>query len=112
MPRRRRIDATTDQTCAIPPSTNSSIPVTKLLSSDARNTAAFAISSELPIRPIGTPAARFALNCPTSFLGRGQTAEDRRIDRARTEDIDPDLADLQVDVQVRANERTAALLAL
>src|ERR1700693_4972311 len=43
-----------DQTCALPPSTNSSIPVTKLESSDARNNAALAISSGCPMRPIGT----------------------------------------------------------
>jgi hypothetical protein len=50
------------QICAIPPSTKSSMPVTKLLSSDARNTAALAISSELPNRPIGTAAMRPCLN--------------------------------------------------
>src|SRR5260370_38630402 len=43
-----------DQTCALPPSTNSSIPVTKLESSDARNNAVLAISSGSPMRPIGT----------------------------------------------------------
>ncbi len=42
-----------DQICALPPSTNSSIPVTKLESSDARNNATFATSSGSPIRPIG-----------------------------------------------------------
>src|ERR1700686_3550899 len=51
------------QICAKPPSTNSSIPVTKLLSSEARNTTAFAISSGCPNRPIGTVAIMAALNC-------------------------------------------------
>jgi hypothetical protein len=43
-----------DQICALPPSTNSSIPVTKLAPSDARNKAALATSSGSPMRPIGT----------------------------------------------------------
>src|SRR6516225_8963741 len=38
---------------AVPPSTGKSIPVMKLLSSEARNTAADAISSAVPSRPIG-----------------------------------------------------------
>jgi hypothetical protein len=37
--------------------------VMKLLSSEARNVAAFAISSGLPIRPIGTLATRLAFTC-------------------------------------------------
>ncbi len=41
------------------------MPVTKLLSSEARNKASLAISSEVPIRPIGTAAARPALTCST-----------------------------------------------
>jgi hypothetical protein len=39
--------------CAVPPSTNSSMPVTKLESSDARKSAAVAISRGWPMRPIG-----------------------------------------------------------
>ena len=42
------------QIWAAPPSTNSSVPVTKVLSSEARKTAALAISSGVPNRPIGT----------------------------------------------------------
>ena len=41
------------QICAVPPSTNNSIPVTKLESSEARKSAAVAISWGWPIRPIG-----------------------------------------------------------
>src|SRR6202012_3003496 len=41
------------QTCACPPSANSSAPVTKLESSDQRNSAAPAMSSALATRPIG-----------------------------------------------------------
>ena len=42
-------------TCATPPSTNNSVPVTWLPSSDARNSAAFAISSGVPNLPSGIP---------------------------------------------------------
>jgi hypothetical protein len=50
-----------DQICALPPSTKSSMPVTKLESSEARNSAALAISSGSPIRPIGTVDAILAI---------------------------------------------------
>src|SRR5258708_4199014 len=46
----------------MPPSTNSSVALTKLLSSEARNTAALATSSTRPTRPSGTRLPR----CPTS----------------------------------------------
>jgi hypothetical protein len=39
--------------CAVPPSTNSSMPVTKLESPEARKSAAVAISRGWPMRPIG-----------------------------------------------------------
>ena len=100
------------QTCAIPPSTNSSTPVTKLLSSEARNTATLAISSASPIRPIGTCDARPALICSSSpgELARPSTPG---------VSIGPGLSTLtrilrsfRSTVQVRANERTAALVAL
>src|SRR5712664_3124400 len=42
------------QTCALPPSANSSIPVTKLESSEPRKSATLAISSGAAMRPIGT----------------------------------------------------------
>src|SRR5882724_5603411 len=52
--RREQIDLNAfAQICALPPSTNSSMPVTKLESSEARNSAALAISSGEPMRPIG-----------------------------------------------------------
>src|SRR5882757_1825618 len=41
------------QICARPPSTNSSMPVMKLESSEARNSAALGTSSGSPMRPIG-----------------------------------------------------------
>jgi len=41
-------------TWAIPPSTNSSMPVMKELSLEARNTTALATSSGVPNRPMGT----------------------------------------------------------
>src|SRR5262249_60690922 len=45
----------------IPPSTANAAPVTKLAASEARNTAAAAISLGLPKRPIGYFASRLAL---------------------------------------------------
>ena len=51
------------QVWAMPPSTKSSAPLTKLLSSDARKTAAAAISSGLPIRPSGVWAAKRSVSC-------------------------------------------------
>jgi hypothetical protein len=48
------LEKSLDQTCAAPPSTNSSLPVTKADSSEARNNAAFAISSTSAILPSGT----------------------------------------------------------
>lgn len=45
-------------TWAAPPSTNNSVPVMKLLSSEARNTRALPISSGVPRRPRGTVVAR------------------------------------------------------
>ena len=53
--------------CAIPPSTNNSIPVIKLLSSDARNETTFATSSGVPIRPNGTLDIILVLTCSVSF---------------------------------------------
>src|ERR1700722_13970725 len=53
--------AALDQICALPPSTKSSIPVTKLESSDARKRAALAISSDSPMRPIGMVDAIHAI---------------------------------------------------
>src|SRR5580700_1693011 len=50
-----------DQTCARPPSTNSSMPVTKLESSDAKKSAALAISAGSAMRPIGIVDAIFAM---------------------------------------------------
>src|SRR5260370_6608415 len=41
---------TLNQTCARPPSTNTSLPVIKLLSSEARNNATAAVSAGFPTR--------------------------------------------------------------
>jgi hypothetical protein len=58
------------QIWAIPPSTNSSMPVMKLLSSEARKRTAEASSSGEPILPNGMEAAISALNCAScSFDG-------------------------------------------
>ena len=57
-PDRTRIatSLTSSQTWAEPPSANSSLPVTKLLSSEARKSAARAISVVVPSRPSGVSA--------------------------------------------------------
>src|ERR1700720_2158248 len=91
---------------------NSSVPVTKVLSSEARKTAALAISSGVPKRPIGTLLTILANICwPAGpdcasrsyagvLIGPGLSAF-TRIFRS-----------FKSIVQVRANDRTAALVAL
>src|SRR6202007_1751900 len=94
-----------DQTCPLPPSTNSSMPVTKLESSEARNSTAFAISSGSPMRPIGmvdTIRAMASAGCPSIAgvsVGPGLITFERICRSLRSE------------VQVRTKERTAALVA-
>src|SRR5437870_13796696 len=83
------------QICAAPPSTNSSVPVTKLLSSEARKTAARAISSGVPKRPSTTLAIRLALSCSPT-LGLRQAIHDRRVDRSWTDSVHADLSFLQI----------------
>src|SRR6202451_4230349 len=93
------------QTCALPPSTNSSIPVTKLESSDARYSAALATSSGFPMRPIGmvdTIRAITSADCRLASgvsIGPGLTTFERIRRSFRSV------------VQVRAKDRIAALLA-
>src|SRR5260370_11711275 len=94
-----------DQTWALPPSTNSSIPVTKLESSDARNNATFATSSGSPMRPIGTVDTICAITSAdcrlTSVVLIGPVLTTfERLRRA-----------FRSVVQVRTNDRIAALLA-
>src|ERR1700690_54834 len=93
------------QTCAVPPSTNSSMPVTKLESSEARNTATLAISSALPMRPIGMLATIWAMACFGSGAKIGVSIVPGLITLARI------LRSLSSSVQVRTKERMAALLA-
>src|SRR4029077_4325694 len=101
----------TPQTWAKPPSTNNSTPVIKLLSSDARNTAAFAISSGLPSRPSGTVLLMlFKRSCPVGELPKSS--------RSPSVSIGPGLIAftrmcraLRSVVHVRANERMAAFVA-
>src|SRR6202041_3705311 len=88
------------------------MPVTKVLSSEARKTAALAISSGVPNRPIGTRFTMLSSIClPTGpdcarrsyagvLIGPGLTAF-TRIFRS-----------FKSIVHVRANDRTAALVAL
>src|SRR6202046_1542321 len=94
-----------DQIWALPPSTNSSMPVTKLESSDARNNATFATSSGSPMRPIGTVDTIRAItsgDCRLAsgvLIGPGLTTFERIRRSFRSV------------VQVRTKERIAALLA-
>src|SRR5580693_10619810 len=94
-----------DQICALPPSTNSSIPVTKLESSDARNNATLATSSGSPMRPIGivdTIRAMTSADCRLArgvLIGPGLTTFERIRRSFRSV------------VQVLTKERIAALLA-
>src|SRR5262249_1970645 len=102
----------TDYTCANPPSTNSSVPVMKVLSSEARNTTAFAMSSGVPSLPSGMLLESIFKYCspdpleavrslsPGVSIGPGLTAFTRM--RRSFKSV----------VHVRANERTAALVAL
>src|ERR1700722_713948 len=91
--------------CPLPPSTKSSIPVTKLESSEARNSAALAISSGSPTRPIGmvdTIRAMASAGCPSIAgvsVGPGLITFER-IWRS-----------LRSNVQVRTKERSAAFVA-
>ena len=82
------------------------MPVTKLESSEARNTAALATSSGSPMRPIGIVARSLAMDSgvcrPTSsgvLIGPGL----RTLDRMRRS--------FSSMVQVRTRLRTAALVA-
>ena len=56
------------QICAIPPSTQSSMPVTKLLSFDARKETALAISSGLPNLPRGMALKYVVINFSASCM--------------------------------------------
>src|SRR3984957_10009730 len=93
------------QTCAVPPSTNNSMPVTKLESSEARNTATLAISSALPMRPIGILATIWAMACFGSGAKIGVSIVPGLMTLARI------LRFLSSNVQVRTKDRIAALLA-
>src|SRR3984893_19067297 len=93
------------QIWALPPSTNRSIPVTKLESSEARNNATLATSSGSPMRPIGmvdTIRAITSADCRLArdvLIGPGLTTFERMRRSFRSV------------VQVRTKERMAALLA-
>src|SRR6516164_8056364 len=80
----------------MPPSTNSSIPVMKLLSSEARNTAAFATSSGVPIRPSGTEAMTFAFISSICSRVPPGLVEARRFGRTGADGVHADLAMPQV----------------
>src|SRR5271170_1685145 len=95
------------QIAADPPSTNNSVPATKLESSDSRNNAALATSSAVPRRPNGTSDFRkfftssFAnTSSPGVWIGPGL--------RTLTRMCRP----FSSEVQLRAKERIAALVAL
>src|SRR5712664_607178 len=101
----RKVSRPFGQIWALPPSTNSSMPVTKLESSEARNNPTLATSSGSPMRPIGTVDTICAItsaDCrPASgvLIGPGRTMFERIRRFFRSV------------VQVRTKERMAALLA-
>src|SRR5580658_5966860 len=100
------------QIAVMPPSTGRSTPAMKLASSDARNKAVDAISSGWPSRPNGTAAANWERAWSAASL----------VDACCSKigvSIGPGLIALtrtrrsfNSAVQVRTNERTAALVAL
>src|SRR5258705_821588 len=94
-----------DHTWALPPSTNSSVPVTKLESSEARYSTAFAISSGSPIRPIGiVDTIRSMISAGWSVTGAVPTGPGlTTFDRMRRS--------LSSTVHVRTNDRKAAFVA-
>ena len=100
------------QIWAAPPSTNSSVPVTKVLSSEARKTAALAISSG-----VAEAAHRDAVHDALQHLLAGRPGLRQSVKAGVL--IGPGLIaftrifrSFRSIVQVRANERTAALVAL
>src|SRR6185437_1159681 len=97
-------------TWLMPPSTTNSMPAMKLLSADARNSAALATSSGRPIRPTGITSARC---CRKSAARSPANLAKPWVS------VGPGLSALTLmprsfnsTVRVRASDRTAALLAL
>src|SRR5271155_6021768 len=104
--------ASAGQTCAIPPSTARSTPVMKLLSEQAKKRAVDAISSDRPKRARGTMLA-IATRIPFTWSSGNPIFPMMGVS------IGPGLRQLtrilrsfRSVVQVRANERTAALVPL
>ena len=83
-------------TWAVPPSTNNSTPVTKLLSSEARNSATLAISSGGAHPPQRNRGGQTRLDLVHVALGLAQAVQDGRVDRAGAEDVHPDLPPLNI----------------
>src|SRR5262249_30426298 len=105
--RSRRIsDVDHPQIWATPPSTKSSMPVTKLESLDARKSAAVAISSGWPMVPRGI----MTTNVSFASLGRPSKIPVSMVPGLST--FTRILRAFRSTVHVRANDRTAALLAL
>ena len=78
-----------DQTCPLPPSTNSSIPVTKLESSDARKSAALAIS------PLSHASHRDGGHDPCNGVCR-LPIDNRCIGRPRTNNVGTNVTILEI----------------
>ncbi len=112
-------------TCAKPPSTHNSIPVMELLSSDARNTTALAISLAVPGLPSGILSDIMFKRCSPGLPSR--ILSDIMFKRCSPAalpchagvSINPGLTaftrmrrSFKSVVHVRANERTAAFVAL
>ena len=97
-------------TCAMPPSTARSHAGDEELSSEARNVTAAAISSGLPLRPIGTWEANPAAAC-SACRGQARRRLPAGVRVGRAHRIHADFAVFNSSVQAREKLRTAALLA-
>ena len=79
------------QSCDQPPSTGSSAPVVKV-ASNARKRTAFAISSDVPKRFIGTHAAHLLPDLGGHVFIGERFADDRRVDGTGRHRVDANLA--------------------
>src|SRR5712672_691448 len=72
------------------------MPLTKLLSSEARNVTALAISSGVPARPDGMGVYLKVDETLDWFLGKSETVVARCRDHSGTNHVDPNISSLEV----------------
>src|SRR5207253_3071189 len=99
-------------TCAKPPSTNNSVPVMWLLSLDARNTTALAISLGVPSLPRWNIARNHLHALLARACGSYQVVQSGRVDGPGLTAFTRIRRSFRSVVHVRAKERTAAFVAL